>query len=168
MELENEEQQLQLEVTLYLDENHAMRAMFHDWISGIDPRYYAVSSAAGATVMKSRNILGNMIIKARDFNETLNEPQNYFVEGIYPINVSGVDWGSASVGEISEITITFAFYRFLSGKSPKPQEGIDDALDVFGIVPKDFTGFGTFSEFANTAATAWSSVNSLAFKLGSV
>ncbi len=140
-------QEQTIELTMYLDEHHNLRQLFSNWISGLDNRFYAISNIESVNIVKSKNIYGNLLIKTRDFNETSDEPMNYLIEGIYPIAVSGPEYGSASVGEVSEFTVTLAYYRFLSDDTDGNFDDIDTALDTMGESPSDIlSGFGDLGQ----------------------
>ncbi len=146
-----------IELTMYLDENHYLRSMFHNWIAGIDPRFYGRSSSASANMVHSGDIFGNLMIKARDFNETTQEIQNYLIEGIYPISVSGPEYGSANLSEISEFTVTLAYYRFLSGDTSGAYDDVDNFLDIMGASPISISGIGSIDNLLNSGVTAMNS-----------
>ena len=162
-------QEQTIELTMYLDENHNLRQMFSDWISGIDNRFYAVSNVESVNMQRTRNIYGNLIIKTRDFNESSDEPMNYLIEGIYPIAVSGPEYGSASVGEISEFTVTLAYYRFLSDDTLGSYDDIDAILDKMGDSPIDITsGFGDLGQLNEIVSGSSRAINSIGSALNSL
>lgn len=153
-------QEQTIELTMYLDEDHNLRQLFADWISAIDQRYYGITTNASADLYRSRNIFGNLMIKARDFDESSYEPMNYLIEGIYPIAVSGPEYGSANVGEISEFTVTLAFYRFLSKDIDTVYDNIDDFLDTMGSPPINLGILGTISDLSNFVTGVSGAINS--------
>lgn len=142
-------QEQTLEITFYLDENHSLRKVFSDWIAGLDPRFYAVTSPASINMINTKNIFGNILIKTRDFNETSAEPMNYLIENVYPISLGSINFNSSGVSEITELTVVFAYSRFIAGdESPKEA---DNFLDKIGISPNAFDGaIGTFNQFSTT------------------
>jgi hypothetical protein len=152
-----------IELTIYLDENHYLRTMFYNWMTGMDNRFPAHSGAASANLVHSRNWYGNLIIKARDFNETTNEVMNYLIEGVYPTAVSGVEYSSAGISEVHEFTVTLTYLRFLSGDTSGQYDDIDNFLDKFGQSAQsyslgDFGGLGQVSDLYNKAKTAYGAV----------
>lgn len=123
-----------LVITFYLDEFHMLRQIFYDWIAGIDKRFY------GAKSDRSREIYdnlfeGQLVLITRDFAETLNEPMNYVFEGLYPINVQGVEFNTAGTNEVMEFTVTFDFYKF---RHISAISDIHEDLDV--VIDSHFEG----------------------------
>jgi len=88
-----------------------MLNVFNQWISGTEDRYYAHPTQSSVQMGQTMNWYGSLMIKAREFNETTAEPMNYFFEGVYPISVTGPAFSAADVGNVIEVTVTFAFYR---------------------------------------------------------
>ncbi len=150
------QQEQTIELTMYLDENHRLRQVFNDWINGMDNRNPAINSIGSSNLQNALYPFGNLIIKARTFDETNAEPMNYFIEGVYPISVSGPEFGSAAVAEVSEFTVTLAYYRFLSGDSTGVFDDVDAFLDTFGISPKAYGLFSNLGQF-NTLLSQTSS-----------
>lgn len=162
-------QEQTIELTMYLDEHHNLRQMFSNWISGIDNRFYAISNAESANMQATQNIFGNLLIKARDFNESSFEPMNYLIEGVYPISVSGPDYSSTSIGEISEFTVTLAYYRFLSGDTAAIYDDIDNILDTMGKSPVDISsGFGDLGQLNSIVSGSSRAISSIGSALNSL
>ena len=162
-------QEQTIELTMYLDENHNLRQLFSDWISGMDPRFYAFSTPESVNLSKSQSYFGNLLIKARNFDETTEEPMNYLIEGIYPIAVSGPEYGSGQVNEVSEFTVTLAFYRFLSRDTSGQYDELDKALDEFGLSPSpNDSMFGAFSQLSNTINGVTRAADSIGNAFGSI
>lgn len=131
-------QQQEITVTFYLDEFHKLRRTFYDWINAIDDRGYGIKSERAVALYNEiqNNKLGaygGMILKVRDFAESLNEPMNYVFENIYPTNVGGAEFNSAGTNEVMEFTVTFAFTSFRHENSLMDYNAFADSiLDSFG------------------------------------
>ena len=160
-------QEQTIELTMYLDEDHTLRQLFSDWISAIDDRFYAISTTSSANLYRSHNIFGNLIIKTRDFEESPDEPMNYLIEGIYPITVSGPEYGSAAVGEISEFTVTLAYYRFLSQNIDNAYDNIDEGLDAVGV-SAEVSGTSLLGAIDNTIGFVNDTLSTGAATIGAV
>ena len=158
-------QEQTIELTMYLDEHHYLRQLFSDWIAGMDNRFYAITNQNSAVLAKDKNYFGNLIIKTRDFDETTNEPMNYLFEGCYPTTVSGPEFSSTGVGEVSEFTVTLAYYRFLSGNTTGSTDGLDSYLSAFGLSPKELSSFGSIG---NTISSINSSIGAVSSAFNSV
>jgi len=120
-------QQSQITLTFYLDENHSLRQIFYNWISIIDNRFYGKRSNLAASAYGKKSLYGGIILKARDFAETMQEPMSYEIENVFPTSVAGVEFNSAGNNEVLEFSVTFDFYRFshISNDSDN-----DDTLDI--------------------------------------
>lgn len=149
-----------IDVTIYLDEHHQLRQLFNNWINGMDDRFYAQTAGNSVTMSQTKNYYGNLIIKTRDFDETNSEPMNYLFEGVYPTNVTGPNFGAANINEISEITITFAYFRMLSGDTSGAYDDYDSALSSFGPSAKGLplNSFGSIGNLANQINNAADSI----------
>lgn len=148
-----------IDITLYLDESHQLRQLFNDWINGLDDRFYAQTSNNSVQMSQSKDFYGNLILKTREFDELTTEPMNYLFEGVYPISVSGPSFGAASISEVSEITVTFAYYRLLSNNTTGQFDGYDSVLSSFGSSAQGLplNSFGSIGQLFNSVST---SVNS--------
>jgi hypothetical protein len=142
-------QELSIEITFYLDEFHNTRQLFHDWITAMDDRFYAFSSNQAAEMSKVKDYFGSMMLKARDFDETKQEPMNYLFEGVYPTSVSGPEFNSAGTGEINEITVTFSYFRFLSKDTTASYDELDAIFDELGISPMGYDQLGSFGQLGD-------------------
>ena len=110
-------QMQEITVTFYLDEYHKLRRIFYDWINAMDERSPADKSIRTADLMdmgyeNPMRKFGDIILIARDFGESMNEPMNYIFERVYPTNVGGVEFNTAGTNEILEFTVTFAFFKY--------------------------------------------------------
>ncbi len=161
-------QDLTLEITFYLDENHNMRQLFHEWINGLDDRFYAQTSAAAAGVSQSKNYFGNILIKAREFDESKIEPMNYLIEGVYPTSVSGMEYGSGSTNEVQEVTVTFAYFRFLSNDITGSYDNLDNILDGFGISPSAYSALGSFGQVGSLVQSGLGALGNVTGAINSV
>jgi len=122
----------EITVTFYLDEYHKLRRIFYDWINSIDNRFYGNKSDPSAALYEENAPFGQIILKARDFSESMSEPMNYIFEDIYPTSVSGVEFNTAGNNEVLEFTVIFAFTKFSHyDEMPENIVGIDDELDSF-------------------------------------
>ena len=157
-----------INLTMYLDEHHLLRQMFADWIAGMDNRFYGTTSVASVEIAKNKTNLGNLIIKVRDFNETTNEPMNYLFEGIYPISVGGPVFDGADLANISELTVTLGFYRFLSGDTSGAVDNMDEYLSVFGLEARDLASLGQIGTSISAGINALDSVNSAIDSVASI
>lgn len=128
-------QEQTIQLTFYLDEKHTLRKLFEDWIAGTDDRYYATNSEGSSNIAASKNNFGTLIIKARDFDETVDEPMNYVFDGVFPTEVTGPEYGADMLSAVQEFTVTLSYWRFLSG----PRQGItSDYDDVDGILVNSY------------------------------
>ncbi len=105
-------QQQEITMTFYLDEYHKMRRLIYDWISVMDDRFYGNKNSRTLRTAQTQDLFGGMILKARDFAESINEPMNYNFEYIYPTSVGGVEFNSSGVNEVLEFTVTFTYLKF--------------------------------------------------------
>jgi hypothetical protein len=129
-------QQQEITITFYLDEFHQLRRVFYNWIAAIDERFYAMKSKQSDILWDfiqedTLNKYGGIILKTRDFAETLFEPMNYELEYVYPTNVSGFEFNSGGTNEVMEFTVTFAYYRF--NHIERYADVIEDKDDIFDI-----------------------------------
>ncbi len=161
-----------IDITMYLDEHHIMRELFSNWITGMDNRFYAVNSEQASAMYNSKNYYGNMMIKARNFNEDSYDIMNYLIIGIYPISISGIEYGSGSIGEVQEVTVSFAFWKFLTGDEVSHYAEIDNFLDVHGSpATASGTNFGSYGQLSslldkgnyafNSLNNAWNTVTDI-------
>lgn len=103
------------ELTFYLEENHATRLYFMDWMQAMNKNHeaYYISDTSGMT--KS---IRNEQFAARDFNvyqlnfDMTKKVAVYHLKNCYPINISDITLGSAEVGSIGEFNVTFAYSHF--------------------------------------------------------
>jgi hypothetical protein len=150
-----------MEITFYLDENQNIRQLFHEWITALDNRFYAYTSAAATSMAKSKNYFGTILLKARDFDESKREPMNYLIDGVYPISVSGPEFNAGGTNEVIEITVTFAFYRFLSKDINENYDEFDIALDKFGLSPREIGNLESFGQVGNLLSSGLRTINSV-------
>lgn len=119
-------QQNSISITFYLDENHSLRQIFYNWIAIIDKRFYGKKSQGATQAYENDDLYGDIILKVRDFAETLQEPMNYEIEHVFPTSVSGVEFNSSGNNEVMEFTVIFDFYRF---SHISDDSDYDDELD---------------------------------------
>jgi len=159
-----------IDITIYLDEHHQLRQMFNNWINGMDDRFYAQTAGTSVAMSQSKDFYGNLILKARDFDETNSEPMNYLFEGIFPISVGGPVFGAASINEVQEVTITFAYFRMLSGDTSGGYDDYDGALSSFGrsaegIPTNSFGAIGTLLDTVGRTSNSVGDVFSAVSKI---
>ena len=116
--------------TFYLDENYKIREMFTNWISIMDPRYYGARNENSQDIKEKA--YGNMVVFASDYSER-NKVMTFTFEDLYPISVSELEYNTSDKDNIMEITVTFAFYRYLhDGTFKDRMDNMDNFLDIFG------------------------------------
>jgi hypothetical protein len=126
-------QNQEFSITFYVDEHYNIRNMFTDWISAMDNRYYGSRNSNTSQLVKNRNKYGNLLIIARDFDETANKPLVWAFEGVYPTNIGEINFSSENKDTIQEMTVTFAYYRFVhQSNTPETEDDLDSWLDEFG------------------------------------
>lgn len=159
-----------IDVTVYLDEHHQLRQMFNNWINGMDDRFYAQTAGTSIAMAQAKDYYGNLILKSRDFDETNSEPMNYLFEGVFPISVSGPTFGAASVNEVSEITITFAYFRMLSGDTSGNYDDYDASLSSFGRSAEGLplNSFGAIGNLVSTIDRTAGSVGDAISAVGAI
>jgi hypothetical protein len=161
-------QEQTIEITFYMDENQGGRQLFSDWIGGMDDRYFAYTSGQSATIAQSKNWFGSILLKARDFDETKSEPMNYLIDGVYPLSVSGPAFNSGGTGEVLELTVSFAYFRFLSGDTSGAYDDLDAALDVFGLSPAEYSSLGGFGQIGGLISSGIRTINSVGNAISAV
>ncbi|MHA1691918.1 MAG: hypothetical protein ACTSU7_09820 [Candidatus Heimdallarchaeaceae archaeon] len=153
-----------IELNFYLDENHGLRDMLATWIGGMDDRYYAVTDNASKSMSESRDWYGNIRIDALDFMEN-TVVQSYIVEGVFPTSVEGPDYDSSGVGNVTELSVTFALYRVMND-SLNTYDSYDSPLDAISAAAdtisggKGYSGLDSLKRTINTASNAWGTINS--------
>jgi len=98
-------------MTFYLDEQYTIRNIFQEWIDFLDPRFYA-----GQTTAPDWNSekYGNIIVYARDYDETGRVMEEFNFRNIFPTSISDLEYSAADKDTIMEFTVTFAYYRMVS------------------------------------------------------
>jgi len=152
-----------IELNFYLDESHRLRDMLTTWIGGMDDRYYAVTDGASEAMSESRDWYGSIKIDALDFKEN-TVVQSYIVEGVFPTSVEGPDYDSSGVGNVTELSVTFALYRVMND-SLNAYDSYDSPLDALSSIPaisgtNGYSGLDSLKNTINTASNAWGTMNS--------
>lgn len=116
------------EVTFYLSESHLVKRFFETWITLLEQRHYYYNPRK--QVIKQNSIAQNITsarIEIPEFltwyNPTVYINQHNFdgdyvtasyeIFNCFPIDVSTVNYDYSSVGQIGEITVTFAYSHFV-------------------------------------------------------
>jgi len=129
------QQQQEITITFYVDEALKIRNLFQDWIYALDPRNPVNKNVNSYAMGSKKDYYGNLTIIAKNFEEN-TDLSLYMFENIFPINVGEISYGSADKDTIPELTVTFAYYRFLtSGDYAENLSNFDDFLNSFGIIP---------------------------------
>jgi len=95
--------------TFYMDERYDIRRMFQDWLDIMDPSYYAKGPVPSTNSEK----YGDMVVEARDFNESGRVVEQFSFENLFPITVGEMEYSADSKDTVMEITVTFAYYRMI-------------------------------------------------------
>ena len=118
-------------MTFYLDERYNTRNIFQEWIDFLDPRYYA-----GNTPAPDQNTekYGQIIVLARDYNETGDIIEEFNFENVFPLSISDLEYSAADKDTIMEFTVTFAYYRMVNNPWAQGMlDASDNHLDTFGL-----------------------------------
>jgi len=154
-----------LNVTFYVDEDLKIRQMFQDWIYSLDNRSPVGRNSNTESMSNSNTIdkFGNAIIIAKDFNES-KDVMVFLVEHLFPTNISDMSYGSADKDTILELTVEFAFERFLTKGNGLSDslDNLDNFLDQFGIVPH------IGSNYSNSGSNFGSGIDRLGNIIGSI
>ena len=118
-------QNREVTLTFYLDEDYELRRIFQDWAYGLDHRSPVARNSDTASLVNSEDKFGSMILIGRDFNETLNKPIEWKFENVFPINVGEIDFNTETKDEISEVSVTLGYTRYLTN-TPTSREVIED------------------------------------------
>jgi len=122
----------EITVRFYVDEKYQIRQIFQDWIAAMDPRYYGAKNENNKS-WKGQDTYGQMLVIARDYEESNDKPMVYAFDGIYPISVGEMEYSADAKDTVMELEVTFAFYRFLHSSFVEDKyDEIDDFLDKFG------------------------------------
>ncbi len=121
-------QQHEIQMTFYLDEDHILRKVLYDWLASCDDRYYGLLSAESQATVEQP--LGTLTAYGNSFCED-NSVIKYYFENVFPVSVSGVEFNTTGVQEVSEFSATFAYYRYSHTEtaSPDADDGYDARLD---------------------------------------
>jgi hypothetical protein len=165
------QQEQTFSVTFYMDEHYKIRQLFTDWISATDNRFYAPRSDATAAALKSKEKYGNMIIQARNFEETPNvKPMAFLFEGVFPISVGDVAYSTSDKDSILSQEVTFAYYRYYHKSYAQEHiEELDAWLDQFGKSPIGRTKIGnSFSSVISSGSNILGGARSIVNSIGSL
>ena len=118
-------QQQEITITFYLNENHSLRKVFYDWISACDNRYYGKLAGGVSSIVDTFNIYGTIYLIGLDFRESA-EVMRYNFEYLYPTNIGSVEFNTAGNNETIELSVTFAYYRYWHDSIEGNSDSIDD------------------------------------------
>jgi hypothetical protein len=120
--------------TFYLTEDHKLKNAFEVWLEALDQQhnYPKVDDVAGLAGTQGKHVssyTSNVKLFQKNFNNTINTAQ-YNLFNVFPIEVSGMEYSSESVGQIQEFTVTFA-YSYYTMEVLKGPDGnfIDQFID---------------------------------------
>jgi hypothetical protein len=133
-------QNQEITVTFYVDEYYKIKQFFQNWILAIDnratvPRNGNTSSLVNSIKNSNYNMFGTIELIGRDFQESLGKPIQFIFENVFPTSVSGVEFDSTNKDSISEMTVTFSYYRYITNSAidgwnnRETQENLDLYLD---------------------------------------
>jgi len=110
------------ELTFYLEESHASRLYFLDWmqaLNGKNESYYLGSTSGETHTLRSAEVKGNktanfktLIVKQLNFDMD-KSVADYTLYNCYPTAVGDVSVASDSVGTILEYSVTFSYSHFI-------------------------------------------------------
>ena len=131
-----------INVTLYLDENHDLFSFVHSWLNAMDKKTIdSEISANSKTGKKTEDLLGNLVVKALNFDENFQK-EIYEFKNVYPTAISELAFSSDTQGSVSEVTIEFAYSSYTVKDGPFDfsniimdgiQKGMDTAMDWLGL-----------------------------------
>jgi len=118
-------------MTFYLDERYNTRNIFQEWIDFLDNRYYAGNTPAPNFNTEK---YGQIIVLARDYNETGDIVEEFNFENVFPLSISDLEYSAADKDTIMEFTVTFAYYRMVNNPWLQGMlDASDSNLDTFGL-----------------------------------
>ncbi len=106
------------ECTFYLTQDHALKHAFDNWIVALDEVHgYALQGQGGAYLNDTRKLHAQrgytttIKLYQRDFDDTSNTAE-YTLYNVYPTEVTPIQYGYDSTGQVQEFTVTFAYSYF--------------------------------------------------------
>jgi len=135
-------QNQELNITFYVDEYYKTKQFFQNWIHGIDnrnpvPRNNDTSGLVDSIKNSPYNAYGTIELIGRDFDETVGKPISFIFENVFPTAVSGIEFDTSNKDSISEMNVTFSYYRFVTSSAvegwnnKETIENMDNYLDKF-------------------------------------
>jgi len=145
------QQEQTITIVFYVDEGLKLRNLFQDWIYALDNRNVVPRNINSQSIVQGNisDKYGNLTVIATSFDEK-EQMSLYMFENIFPISVGELNYSGADKDAILELTVTFAYYRFITkGDFEENIEGLDNFLNSFGILPNISNSLGNFSIGSN-------------------
>jgi len=127
-------QNKELTLTFYIDDAYTTRKLFQDWIEGLDQRFSGPRNGASEAMIVSNDKYGHITLIGRNFNETIDQIVFMF-EDVYPTSVGEIEFDTSNKDSVFEISVTFAFSRFITDNLANHDiNGVENLDDTFNGV----------------------------------
>ena len=105
------QQDQNIQLTFYLDENTDLRTMLQNWIYEMDNYNPLNTTSQTGSITTYDDLYGNMTLKIKDFNENF-DVKTYVFYDVFPVNIENVNYGAEDKDTILEQPVTFAYSWF--------------------------------------------------------
>ncbi len=115
----------EITVSFYVDDEFKIRKLFQDWIYAMDNRATVARNSQTESLLNQDDRYGEIELIGRDYYESTKKPIQWKFEKVYPTNIGELDFNTEDKDAISEISITFAYYRY-NTDTPSSKESIEN------------------------------------------